>query len=240
MKAESRDPIIEFGRRQIPYKLHFSQRNRLRVVVRPDLTVSVFAPMSTTDQEVRSALSRKAHLIARAIDKFEAYQPLPSPKRFVSGETLSYLGRQYRLKVEKGTRQPAKLMGRFLWVWAKDRTDVQGIERAVASWYRKHAHHVLNRYLETCHGIASRHGVLRPTVAIRSMRTRWGTCSRTGRITLNVNLVQVPVHCIEYVIMHEICHLKHHNHSKAFYSLLRRCQPDWRERKETLDRFRVS
>jgi predicted metal-dependent hydrolase len=240
MKAESRDHIIEFGRRQIPYSLHLSQRKRLRVVVHPDLTVAVFAPMSATDQEVHSALSRKAHLIARAIDKFDAYQPLPSPKRFVCGETLSYLGRQYRLKVEKGTRQPAKLMGRFLWVWVNDRADVQGIERAVSLWYRKHAHHVLIRYLEICYGIASRHGVLRPTVAIRAMRTRWGSCSPTARITLNVNLVQVPVHCIEYVIMHEICHLKYHNHSKAFYSLLSRCQPDWRKRKETLDRFRVS
>jgi predicted metal-dependent hydrolase len=240
MKAESRDQFIQFGRRQIPYSLNFSQRKRLRVVVYPDLTVDVFAPISATDQEVRSALTRKAHLIARAIDKFEAYQPLPRPKRFISGETLSYLGRQYRLKVEKGSRQPPKLMGRFLWVWVKDRTDVQGIERAVAAWYRTHAHDTLNRYLEACYRIASRHGVLRPTVAIRSMRTRWGSCSRSGRITLNVNLVQVPVHCIEYVITHEICHIKYHNHSKAFYSLLSRCQPDWRKRKETLDRFRVS
>jgi predicted metal-dependent hydrolase len=131
-------------------------------------------------------------------------------------------------------------MGRFLCVWAKDRTDVQGIKRAVVSWYRTHSFDVLNRHLEVCYGIASRHGVRPPTVAIRSMRTRWGSCSRAGRITLNLNLVQAPVHCIEYVIMHEICHLKYHNHSKTFYSLLNRCQPDWRKRKETLDRFRVS
>jgi predicted metal-dependent hydrolase len=240
MRADSGDHIIQFGRRQIPYRLIPSRRKRLRVAVHPDLTVAVFAPMGATDQQVRSALSRKAHLIAKAIDKFDDYQPLPSPRRFVSGETLSYLGRQYRLKVEKGTRQPAKLMGGFLWVWAKDRTDVQCIKKTVASWYRTHSSDVLNRYLEACYGIASRHGVPRPTVAIRSMRTRWGSCTRSGRITLNLNLVQAPVHCIEYVIMHEICHLKYHNHSKAFYSLLSRCQPDWRKRKETLDRFRVS
>jgi predicted metal-dependent hydrolase len=240
MKADSRDHIIQFGRRHIPYRLHLSQRKRLRVVVHPDLTVAVFAPMSATDQEVRSALSRKAHLIAKAIDKFEAYQPLTSPRRFVSGETLSYLGRQYRLKVAKGTRQPAKLMGRFLWVWIEDKSDVQGIKLTVTSWYRNRAHETFGRLMEKSYAVASRHGVPQPQMVIRSMRTRWGSCTPSGRITLNLNLAQAPVHCIEYVIMHEICHLKYHNHSKAFYSLLSRCQPDWRKRKETLDRFRVS
>ncbi|MEW6666834.1 MAG: SprT family zinc-dependent metalloprotease [Thermodesulfobacteriota bacterium] len=240
MKAERHDHVIQFGRRQIPYRLHRSQRKRLRVVVHPDLTVGVFAPMSATDQEVHSVLGRKAHLIARAIDKFETYQPLPSPKRFVSGETLAYLGRQYRLKVEKGSKQPAKLLGRFLWVWIENKTDVQGIQRAVESWYRNRAHEALGRFMEKCYAVASRHGVHRPQVVIRSMRTRWGSCSPTRRITLSVRLVQAPVHCIEYVIIHEICHLKHHNHSKAFYSLLTRCQPDWRKRKEALDQFRVS
>ncbi|MDD5207342.1 MAG: SprT family zinc-dependent metalloprotease [Desulfobacterales bacterium] len=240
MKAESQGHLIQFGRRRIPYLLHRSQRKSLRIVVRPDMTVNVYAPMGATDDEVHSALSKKGHLIARAIDKFEAYQPLPSPRRFVSGETLAYLGRQYRLKIEKGPKQPAKLLGRFLWVWTEDRTDVQGIKGNVESWYRKRAHETLGRLVEKCCSVASRHGVPRPQVVIRSMRTRWGSCSSTGRITLNVNLVQAPVHCIEYVIMHEVCHLKHHNHSKIFYSLLTRCQPDWRKRKEMLDRFRVS
>ena len=179
---------------------------------------------------------KKAAWIAGKLDGLERYHPLPAPKKYISGETLVYLGRQYRLKVELGSKQPVKLIGRFLKVWVEDKKDTRRVKNAVDAWYRKRAHETLGRYTEKCHAIASRHGVAKPLLTIRNMRRRWGSCSPQGRITLNVNLVKTPVHCIEYVIMHELCHLKYHNHSKAFYSLLTRCQPDWRKRKEMLDK----
>ena len=231
---------MEFGSRQIPYRLHRADRKRLRVVVSPELVVDVYAPRNTDDEKIRLAVQKKASWIARTLDKLESYHPLPIPKRYISGETLVYLGRQYRLKIVKNSKKSAKLMGRFLWVWVENNNDTPSVKKAVDQWYRKRAREVLGRYLEKCYTVASRHGVPEPLLVIRTMQRRWGSCSNKGRITLNVNLIKVPVHCIEYVIMHELCHLKYNNHSKTFYSLLTRCQPDWRRRKEMLDRFRLS
>ncbi len=240
MKIETGEQFICFGSRQIPYRLHRCSRKNLRIVVSPELTVDIFAPVTAGAEEILAAIQKKANWIVKTLDKLERYHPLPAPVRYLSGETLVYLGRQYRLKVEKGLEQPAKLRGRYLYVLVEDKTDIPSVKKAVDAWYRKRAHETLSRYVEKCHCIASRHGATEPAVAIRLMRRRWGSCSPSGRITLNLNLIKVPVHCIEYVILHELCHLKYHNHSKAFYSLLTRCLPDWRVRKESLDKFRLS
>ena len=240
MKTKAEMHVIEFGSRRISYRLHRTDRKRLRIIVSPELTVDVYAPKTTSDEQIHQAVQKKAPWIARKLDKLETYHPLPAPKRYVSGETLVYLGRQYRLKAVKGSKQPAKLLGRFLRVWVEDNNDTKSVKQAVDQWYRKRAREILGRYLEKCYTVASRHGVPEPLLVIRTMHRRWGSCSNKGRITINANLVKVPVHCIEYVIMHEMCHLKYNNHSKAFFSLLTRCQPDWRKRKEMLDRFRIS
>lgn len=237
MRTDTSVKAIAFGTRKISYNLNQQNRKGMRIVVSPELTVDVFAPITASEDQIEAALMKKAAWIAGKLDLLERYHPLPAPKKYISGETLVYLGRQYRLKVQQGGRQPAKLMGRFLRVWVEDKKDARSVKKAVDTWYRKRAHETLGRYLEKCNAIASRHGVAEPLLTIRTMRRRWGSCSLKGRITLNLNLLKAPVHCIEYVIMHELCHLKYHNHSRSFYSLLTRCQPDWRNRKEILDKM---
>lgn len=240
MKISVAEKILHFGTRQIVYRLHRANRKRLRIVVSPELSIDVYAPSDAEEDRIVEALRKKSPWITRTLDKMAAYHPLPSPTRYTDGETIVYLGRQYRLKVESGLSQPAKLIGRYLQVHVRDKMNAQAVKGAVESWYRQRGHEIFKRYLMKCLEVVSRHGVVEPVFAVRTMKRRWGSCSPKGRITLNSKLVQVPVHCIEYVLMHELCHLRYHNHSKLFYALLGRCMPDWKVRRDYLNTFSIN
>jgi len=231
--------FIAFGNRRIPYQLTRKSRKHIRILVAPDLTVRVSAPPRAKDEQIAQILKQKAHWIARKLDAVKNFHPLPAPKEYISGETFCYLGRQYRLKVAKGEKAPAKLKGKFLNVTVPDKQDRDAVKKVVESWYKQRAEQTVLRYLDKCMNVTERHGIPTAALTLRKMRTRWGSCSSKGRITINTNLIQAPVHCIEYVIMHELCHLKHHNHSKAFYKLLTQCMPDWQKRKEALHKVVV-
>jgi len=234
MKTEAIEQVFVYGERRIPYHLRFSDRKRLRITVRPDLSIVADAPSRFSLDDTREAIRSKARWIIKQLASFEGFHPLPTPHKFVSGETFVYLGRQYRLRILVGQPGPAKLTGRFLQVTIVNKTNKEAVKQALDNWYRIRAEDVFQRYLQTCMEVAGRHGISDPELSIRDMRTRWGSCSAAGRITLNRNLVLAPVHCIEYVIMHELCHLVHHDHSPRFYRLLSRCMPDWEKRRAVL------
>ena len=106
----------------------------------------------------------------------------------------------------------------------------------VASWYDDHAKAIFKNRMSVCLANCSSLKLPSPPkLFVRPMKRRWGSCTKQGRITLNVDLVKAPIHCIDYVIVHELCHLKIHDHSLAFYRLLSRVMPDWPTRKQRLD-----
>ena len=213
---------------------------RLTIHVYPDMRVEVLAPKDKALDVVLARVQRRARWIVKQWRYFEQFQPRQPDRRFVSGETHVYLGRQYRLKVAKGDPSEVKLIGRFFFVQLSDPDNSDEVARLLQDWYLRHAKSLFaNRvslWISECRPLAMSEV---PTVTVRKMTRRWGSCTRRGTITLNLDLVKVPLTFIDYVIVHELCHLKIHNHSPAFYKLLTRSMPDWRQRKERLESFAI-
>ena len=227
--------VVEYAGEQIPVALEFTKRRYLSVSVHPDCSVTASAPVGCPKEEVLTQLGSRRTWIAKQRRYFKTFHPLPEVKRFVSGETHLYLGRQYRLKVGCSRDVEVKLVGRFLNVSVPEPEEPQSVRTALDAWYRAHAEPIFRERMARCLETTPSLQGLVPTLRIRRMPRRWGSCSRRGTITLSTELIKTPLHCIEYVIMHELCHLRVYDHSQAFFRLLNRCMPDWETRKSQLD-----
>jgi len=224
--------------RRIPFHIDFRKRKRLAITVHPDPRLEVLAPEGVSEERVLQRVEKRAAWILRQWRYFEQFLPKHPGHAYVSGETHLYLGRQYRLKVHSGATEAVKLVGRFLHVWARDRGDPIRIQQLLDAWYYEHALRIFRQRMQLCcEQRPIPKSPYEPDVVVRRMTRRWGSCTKRGRILLNVSLVKVPTHCIDYVLVHELCHLQIHNHSPAFYRLLSRCMPDWQLRKQRLEGF---
>jgi len=227
--------VVDCADGPVPVVVQFRERKRLSISVHPDGVVTALAPAHRNIEDVKAHLRRRQSWITKQRRHFERYQPLPDEKRYVAGETHLYLGRQYRLRLYEAETTSVKLVGRFFHVSVPEKADTRSIASAMDRWYRLHAEPIFHDRLEHCLDAAASLRALPIQLRIRPMKCRWGSCSSAGTITLNTDLVKAPLHCIEYVIMHELCHLRVHNHGPAFYRLLGRVMPDWKQRKERLE-----
>lgn len=228
---------VQYGSRTIEYTLRYSKRKSLGIVVMPDMSVEVKAPLHAPIQRIQEKIRKRAPWILKQQRYFEQFHPPLPEKQYVSGETHFYLGRQYRLKVhifsDEITIESVKLRGRFIEVQALSHERVQEL---VHTWYRTHAEQRLKEYTTEWVEYLQRYKLKPHTVYLRSMPKRWGSCTPKGNIILHPDLIISSRWCIDYVIVHELCHLKYKNHSTKFYSLLKRILPDWERRKECLEK----
>lgn len=227
---------VEYGNSIINFGLTFSRRKTLAIHVYPDSSVRVVAPLNSTLPKIIKKVETKGKWIQKQIRKFTDLKRTSRVPEYVGGETHYYLGRQYRLKVQTGNPD-IKLVGKFFHVNIKHKGDKQKVKSLLDSWYKDHAQERLHERFERYTYIIQREKIKFNSIIIMKMAKRWGSCTSKGNIILNTNLVKVPVDCIDYVIIHEICHLKHLNHSTKFYNTLRKYMPDWENKKKKLEEY---
>ena len=220
------------------YLLEQKPVKNLNLRIRRDGSVFVSAHPAISVERVDAFVAGKGGYIRSAQKRFqEMAQYAPQPKQYVSGETFYLLGRGVRLSVEKDVRDAIFNDGVYLHLQTKDPDDFSKKQRLVTAYLDEQCHAAFSEILSEIYPTFQKYGISMPALRIRSMETRWGSClAQKGIITLNKRLLEAPRHCIEYVVMHELCHFLHPDHSKRFYAFLTTLMPDWRERKSILDR----
>jgi predicted metal-dependent hydrolase len=225
---------IKFGSKQIDFTLEFANRKSLGIKVHPDRKVEVIAPLHTNEIEITERVRKKAPWILKQMDHFSAFLPVTPPRRFVSGETHLFLGRQYRLKVIPDSHDAIKAYRSQLWMYSRS-SNPEVLKQQLNGWYKCKAFIIFSELLEETFPKFKRYQIAAPALTIRRMTKRWGSCTPSGRIILNTELIKAPKGCIEYVIMHELCHTVYHSHSKRFRNLLNRMMPDQEKWKKILE-----
>ena len=228
---------LPYGKTRLAYAVHRAERESLRVSVYPDRRVEVHAPHWATDADVERRVRRRAAWIKRQLDFFLSFEPRHELKEYVPGETHRYLGRRYRIRwvpTEGADAATCQLRGGFYEVRTGTREEIRP---ALEQWFSERANTQLPRVAAPWLKLFEEVHQVRPSkLTVRPLAVRWGSCTPSGRVTLNRELIHHPRACIEYVVVHELCHLVEPNHTKRFWALLTRMLPDWEGRKGRLER----
>lgn len=232
---------IALGSTLFEYTLRRSQRRRktVEIVVDPVDGVRVAAPASVTDAEVEGFVRRRAAWIIRRLASVRNSSEAIVPREWVTGETLLYLGRQYRLRVVDGDGpgERVRLAGRWIDVRLPSQDtavpQTHDIVLAVERWYRRCAERKLKERVRV---YAARLGVTPGRMLVGSQAKRWASCGADGTLRFNWRIIMAPLSVVDYVVVHELCHLRHANHGRRFWEAVAAVMPDHGVRRDILRR----
>ena len=222
----------------ITYILKRKNVKNLNLRIRPDASVIVSAPSAISSDDVDAFIIRKKSYILNNLSEIKCCHNVNGQRQYISGEGYRLEGKNLRLKVISADKNNIETDGVFLMLYVKDVEDNSTKAKLVNKFYKEMTTKVMNDILDEFYEIFKKYDIPKPILKFRTMKARWGSCITSKNIiTLNSRLIEAPRNCIEYVVMHELCHMVHPNHSRKFYSFLSMQMPDWKERKQTLDNY---
>ena len=214
------------------------KKRSITIKVQPNCDVTVSTPEDAELEDIHQAVMKRAKWIYDALKEFRGHLEYVQPKHYVSGEMQFYLGRRYVLKVvEDADALPTVKMtrGKLLVTLTRFNDDKAAMVKAlVRNWYKVRAERIFHERLSELLPQATWVDGI-PSFRVLPMSKQWGSCSAKGNLMLNPHLIKAPKECIDYVILHELCHIAEHNHSEKFWRLLTSVMPNWKEVKARLD-----
>ncbi|ADG06445.1 M48 family metallopeptidase [Kyrpidia tusciae] len=232
-------PTFTYGNRSIDYRLEYKHHKRdCTISVDWRTGVTVIVPENVDPARIEAVIQRKAPWILRKLSELGEIKPLSTRLQFISGEKLPYLGRQYRLRVVAAEDIAGVSFtfqnGRFLAGvpksssadWREER-----LRQAFREWCIRHGAAKVRQRVQL---FAPRLGLHPAKVVVKEQKSRWGSCTKNGTININWRILMAPMRIVDYVVVHELAHMIHRNHSPDFWSVVASVLPDYAERKEWL------
>ncbi len=211
--------------RQIDCEIVRMQRRTVAIQIHPDKRIELKVPLLYNIDEVEPFLVKHHRWIFNRLDAPE--KKSREPKKFVDGEMHYFIGNQYPLRIIISPENTVEFRDDTIIVYAKyNVSDLIAV--LLERWYYQQAHQVFQEISIPLMKQMKKYNVFPKSFTIKKMKTRWGSCSSKGSINLNLDLIKLPEGCIKAVILHELCHLVHMNHSKEFYALMTAEMPDWK------------
>jgi predicted metal-dependent hydrolase len=205
------------------YKLIRSKRRTIALAVTADASLIVRAPMSTSLSYIERLVDKKIDWIRRAIARVSS-RPRPTKHEYIEGESFLYLGKSYRLTIAKKTDKKLVFRNTFI-LSAKEKKNAREL---LIAWYKSEAKKMLTERVDWC---ARRAGISYKSIKITTANRRWGSCSTSGNLNFSWRLIMAPLSVIDYVVVHELAHLEHKNHSKTFWNTVKVMYPNYEKAK---------
>lgn len=214
-------------RSNMDYEVNFSKRNTITITVDRDRSVIVRAPEGTNPDKIRSILESKKRWIFSKLRNPQKYNNSVKKKEFVSGETVLYLGRNYRLEVEKDGDESIRFIGKFVITSAT----LGYANKLFTDWYTQKAK---EKIIPRAYNHARDMGVRFNEIKISDLKFRWGSCTPKDNLNFNWKLMKAPMYVVDYIIVHELTHLLESNHTSRFWNIVQTQVPGFIKAKDWL------
>lgn len=221
---------------KITFSLIRKKVKNVNLRVRADSSVVVSANKSVPYIFVEELVRDKSKWIIKNLARIGEKQLLNVESKYITGEIISFLGDNLILQVfQTNHAEKVELNGRVIALFVKNIEDIERKQALIRKWFKEQAKIELGESLERIFPLVESFGIEKPTITIRTMKSRWGSCSwKKGKITINTELIKKSRECIDYVVFHELAHFKFHQHDPDFYGFLSALMPEWQVRRQLL------
>lgn len=229
---------FQFGTTYIEFEVAYRKRKTLEISVEPPNKITVVAPIGITEEVIIKKTKSRARWIIEQLYSFKNMNYQKINREYVNGESFMYLGRNYSLQIivdEKVKKSEIKLYHSKFYATAQSK-DTVTIEKAMEQWYRKKTKEKIEERIKYYQPFFNK----KPTgIKVKEQRMRWGSCTAKDELLFNWRCVMAKANVLDYIIVHEMCHIYYKNHSKEFWELIASIMPDYQSRKEWLKNYGV-